>query len=62
MDALCMGFVQVSSKIPLGMKISHISTYLGKQYDLKLTVFKVGVKQLSCFIVILVIIFYFFNT
>ncbi|KAL6323121.1 hypothetical protein AAG906_027390 [Vitis piasezkii] len=40
MDALCMGFVQVSSKIPLGMKISHVSTYLGKQYDLKLTVFK----------------------
>ncbi|KAL6323129.1 hypothetical protein AAG906_027398 [Vitis piasezkii] len=36
----CPGFVQTSRKIALGMKIHNVSKYHGKQYDIKLTIYK----------------------
>ncbi|KAJ0962700.1 hypothetical protein J5N97_027822 [Dioscorea zingiberensis] len=39
-DTSCPGFVQVSKKLPLGIAVTPLSTYGGKQYGLNILVFK----------------------
>jgi hypothetical protein len=37
----CAAFVQINKKIVIGGAISPISTYNGKQFDIKITIWKV---------------------
>ncbi|KAJ0962693.1 hypothetical protein J5N97_027815 [Dioscorea zingiberensis] len=39
-DIKCLGFVQVSKQIPLGSRMSPLSTYNGQQYTMQFTVFR----------------------
>ncbi|KAJ0962701.1 hypothetical protein J5N97_027823 [Dioscorea zingiberensis] len=39
-DTSCPGFVQISKKLPLGIVVSPLSTYGGKQYGLNIVVYK----------------------
>ena len=41
-NTLCPGFVQVSTKIPLGYLFNQVSTYGGKQYEIKISIFQVA--------------------
>nr|VDC74898.1 unnamed protein product [Brassica rapa] len=39
-NTLCPGFVQVSTKIPLGYLFNQVSTYGGKQYEIEISIFQ----------------------
>ncbi|KAL0873504.1 hypothetical protein Bca101_023209 [Brassica carinata] len=39
-NTLCPGFVQVSTKIPMGYLLEQVSTYGGKQYEIEISIFQ----------------------
>jgi Neprosin len=41
MDHVCPGFVQVSSDVALGSRLTPVSIYGGPQYQINLMLFKV---------------------
>ncbi|CAH2078185.1 unnamed protein product [Thlaspi arvense] len=44
-NLLCPGFVQVSTKIPLGFLLQPVSTYGGQQYELGISIYKVALAS-----------------
>ncbi|WZY69306.1 hypothetical protein YC2023_001546 [Brassica napus] len=47
-NTLCPGFVQVSTKIPLGYLFNQVSTYGGKQYEIEISIFQVQISSCIC--------------
>ncbi|KAG2240413.1 hypothetical protein Bca52824_090731 [Brassica carinata] len=39
-NTLCPGFVQVSTKIPMGYLLEQVYTYGGKQYEIEISIFQ----------------------